>query len=142
MRFKLHQFIQNSDFYDYRNQLSEEGKQSLSCQILSHYYYIAYRHFSGLNESLCRYRASNGSTVIGNPSDLQPTNHRLETELLSLITELLVQLPNLDSVINDDSKTSEQDKTILKEAYSAFKGKIDSLFVLLGHSCFAVKKQG
>jgi hypothetical protein len=142
MRFKLHKLIQDSDFYNYRNQLSEGGKQSLSCQILSHYYYIAYRHFIGLNEALCRYRESNGSTVLGNPSNLQPTNHRLETELLSLITELLVQLPNLDSVINDDSQTSEQDKSVLKEAYSTFKTKINSLFVLLGHSCFAMKKQG
>ncbi len=44
--------------------------------------------------------------------------------------------------VQDDPQTSEEEKRILLEAFSAFKSKINGLFKLLGYSSFVVKKRG
>ncbi|MFM7189248.1 MAG: hypothetical protein ACKOX2_00315, partial [Microcystaceae cyanobacterium] len=91
--------------------------------------------------SLLRYRDANGSAVGGHTSMLKPTNYRLETELTSLVTELLFKLPDLESIIQDNPQTSDEDKQILLEAFNTFKSKINGLFKLLDYPCFAVKKE-
>ena len=141
MRLKLHQIVQQQDFSPYQSRLSEEGKKSISYRIVANYYSIARDHYCSVDESLRRYRDANGSASRGHASMLKPTNYRLETELTSLVTELLFKLPNLESIIQDDPQTSDEDKRILLEAFNTFKSKIDGLFKLLDYSCFAVKKE-
>ena len=141
MRFKFNQFVQEADFYKCFNKLSEEGKSSLSSKIVKNYYTVAYNHFLAINHALNSYRDWQGHPVVGNSSTLKPSSTRVETELISLISQILSQFPSLEEIIESDTQTTDADKVLLREAFLTLKSKIDGLFILLGNPCFASKKE-
>jgi hypothetical protein len=139
MRFNVHTIIEETEFFPFSQKLSDKGKSSASCRIVHYYYQIAYNSYRQIDQALRSYRDQNGKAVRGNAGDIKPISQRLETELISFVTVLMVNLPNLESIINDERELDEQDRKILLESYQIFKQKVASMFKLLDHPSFAIK---
>jgi hypothetical protein len=139
MRFNVHRIIEETEFSQFSQKLSDKGKSSASCRIVHYYYQIAYNSYRQIDQTLRSYREQNGKAVQGNIGDIKPISQRLETELISFVTVLMVNLPSLESIINDDPQLDEPDRKILIESYQSFKQKIANMFKLLDHPSFAIK---
>lgn len=138
MRFALYNIVSIHDFLPFSSKLSESGQKFISCLLVQNAYTIAGNHYHQVGESLKRYRDASGRAIGGS---LEPSSYRLETELVSLVTLSLISMPKIDKIIDNDTKTTEEDKKYLKEAYAFLNGKIEALDKMLGLPCFGVKKK-
>lgn len=132
-----------NESYSFRSKLSESGQKSISCSIVSNTYDTVSKYYQMIESCLMRERDESGKAKgsLTSQSELL-YSPRLEHELICLVTSLLKAIPtmDIDKLLNQDPEITEEDKPILKEAYSALKAKINLLDQLLGHPCFARKK--
>jgi hypothetical protein len=107
MKYHVDAFFIDNEIYPIANQLSEEGKKSISWQILMNYYTIANRNLNSIRDALRAYRQPNNQICNLNPPELKPSSYRLEFELLALIATNLNQMPGLENIIKADQQTTE-----------------------------------